>query len=100
MSPADSKSSACRKSGAVVCRRFWSKDKDVSPHRRRAEWLFSFSIFDFRSSFAAAPAQKQLRPLLPKTRACRQIDVSISSDLTKRFSRSRTECCFVQEERA
>src|SRR6266446_1958240 len=96
----DNKSSACRKSGVAVCRRFWSTDRDVSPHRRRAEWLFSFWILDFRFSVAAVPAQKQFRPLLPKTRACRQIDMSFSSDLPQRFSRSRTECCFVQKERA
>src|SRR6185295_945045 len=95
----DSKSSACRKSGAAACRRSWSTDTDVSPRRPRVEWLFSFWILDFGFSIAAAPAQKQLRPLLPKTRACRQIDMSLLSDLPKRFPRSRTECCFVQEER-
>src|SRR4030095_5352770 len=47
-----------------------------------------------------APAQKQLRPLLPKTRARRQIDMSFLSDLPKRFPRSRTEGCFVQQEGA
>src|SRR4029079_11808112 len=96
----DSKSSACRKSGAAVCRRFWSTDRGVYPPRRRAEWLFSCSVFDFRFSVAAAPAQKQFRPLLPKTRACRQIDMSLLSDLPKRFLRSGAECRFVQEERA
>src|SRR6266403_1751263 len=95
----DNKSSACRKSGVAVCRRFWSTDRDVSPRRRRAEWLFSFWILDFGFSVAAAPAQKQFRPLLPKTRACRQIDMSLLSDLPKRFPRSRTEGCSVQEER-
>jgi hypothetical protein len=61
---------------------------------------FFILILDFGVSIAAAPAQKQFRPLLPKTRACRQIDMSFLSDLPERFLRTRTECCFVQEERA
>src|SRR5438034_11279599 len=74
-------------------------DKDVSAHRRREESLFSYSIFDFLYSIAAVPAQKQFRPLLPITRACRQIDMSLLSDLPERFPRRRTQCCFVQKER-
>src|SRR5262249_26025198 len=47
----------------------------------------------------AVPAQKQLRPSLPKTRACRQIDMSFLGDSPERLLRSRAECCFVQEKR-
>src|SRR5204863_924557 len=68
-SPADSKSSVCRRSVEAVCRRFLSADKDAFPRHLRGEWPSSFSIFDpfdslhslrttFRFSTGAAPTQK------------------------------------------
>ena len=71
------------------------KTRPAPPASRMAFFIFDFrfSIFD-----RCAPAQKQFGPLLPETRACRQIDMSLLSDLPKRFPRSRTECCFVQKE--
>jgi len=48
----------------------------------------------------ATPAQKEIRPLLPERRACRQIDTSLLIYQPERFPRSRAERRLIQKERS
>src|SRR5438046_7505002 len=95
----DSRSSVCRKSAEAVCRRSSSAEKAVFLRHPREEWPFSFWNLDFRFSIAGAPAQKQLRPSLPETRSCGQIDPGLASDQPECLPRSRTKCRLIKKER-
>jgi len=59
----------------------------------------AFFIFDFQFSIAAAAAQKQLRPFLPETRPCGQIDPDLLTHEPECLPRSRTECRLINKER-
>src|SRR5260370_13017036 len=73
------------------------KRRVPAPPARRMAFLFIYLALGLRSFFHA-PAHQQFRPFPPKTCACGQIDPKLFTDQSDRFSRSRPECTFIEED--